>query len=52
MTTCCGMELPEGVGKHGCPNCNGDNSDTLERAYKDGVKAGKICSFENPPFDT
>lgn len=22
---CCGNVLPEGVGKHGCPNCNGDN---------------------------
>ena len=21
---CCGVALPEGVGKHGCPNCNGD----------------------------
>lgn len=21
---CCGEELPDGVGKYGCPNCNGD----------------------------
>ncbi len=24
---CCGNVLPEGVGKHGCPNCNGDNKE-------------------------
>lgn len=23
---CCGIELPEGVGKHGCPNCNGEKA--------------------------
>lgn len=23
---CCGIELPEGVGKHGCANCNGDKT--------------------------
>lgn len=23
---CCGMELPDGVGKHGCPNCCGDKT--------------------------
>lgn len=23
---CCGKTLPEGVGKYGCPNCNGDNT--------------------------
>lgn len=22
---CCGIVLPDGVGKYGCPNCNGDN---------------------------
>jgi hypothetical protein len=22
---CCGLPLPMGVGKYGCPNCNGDN---------------------------
>ena len=22
---CCGITLPEGVGKYGCPNCEGDN---------------------------
>ena len=23
---CCGIELPDGVGKHGCANCNGDKT--------------------------
>lgn len=23
---CCGSVLPEGVGKHGCPNCNGEKT--------------------------
>jgi hypothetical protein len=23
---CCGSELPEGVGKYGCPNCNGEKA--------------------------
>ena len=23
---CCGVELPKGVGKHGCPNCNGEKA--------------------------
>jgi hypothetical protein len=28
---CCGQPLPEGVGRYGCPNCNGDEAaDTPE----------------------
>lgn len=22
---CCGLPLPEGLGKYGCPNCEGEN---------------------------
>lgn len=25
VLVCCGVILPPGVGKYGCPNCNGDN---------------------------
>jgi hypothetical protein len=28
---CCGLEIPESVGKYGCPNCNGEDGPALPR---------------------
>lgn len=38
---CCGVTLVNGVGKYGCPNCNGDNSSSIKYRWANQTDSGQ-----------
>ena len=42
--TCCGRPLSVGVGRYGCPNCNGDNANKNPAAVALGRLGGRVKS--------